>query len=220
LTADDEHQEINEPSFHLNCDINIKPMTINFATNGSCLTFTKEGESQSFTLIPVVAQAATQPAWPQPPVHQVPPVAQPVVPQPPVPPSNGDFPPPIHTQPGQPPPAPSGQYACMTDNRSTNQVFIGYGASQFAASALAKQSCVGGKDNYFCNEPTLCGQLEDAQDAWFCEVDNRSTKIVYTATGRSQGEATYAARKSCVSSDSTNAYFCNKDEQVACVHQH
>jgi hypothetical protein len=52
FTNNQDHEEINETDFHMNCDVSIKPMAVSYSFQGSCLVMTDPSTSQKMIWLP------------------------------------------------------------------------------------------------------------------------------------------------------------------------
>lgn len=116
-----------------------------------------------------------------------------------------------------PMPTPENQnWACLIEDYSSHDIFIGYGANEFIATSNAKQTC-SQLPQHQCSSYADCEEQKTNYDSWFCEIKNNKTNRIFNGSGRSKIEATYNARKYCLSASGKNADSCSKYSN--CVNQ-
>lgn len=146
-------------------------------------------------------------AQPQQPLPQPQPQPQPLPEPPPHPPA-----------PVPQPPTGGGAWACVIQDYSTSDVFIGYGPQEFVASSKAKQACqASGGSN--CEFSAKCEVQESNPQAWYCETKNYSNSRVFGGVGASKIEASYSAKKECLAKSNSSGSSCSNIAQATCVHQ-
>lgn len=148
-------------------------------------------------------------------------------PQPPVPPHDDTTEPPPAPNPVTPPNPPSpptppspepkdSRWVCVVKDLRTDNVHIGYGAVEFIAKSKATQACQNSSDS--CSgSPTCEEQTESNPSAWYCEAKSYGGKV-YSGSGRSQTEASFAARKECINKNSKKPSECRTVYASDCVH--
>lgn len=118
----------------------------------------------------------------------------------------------------QPQPSTPAKWACMTEDYSTKNVFIGYGSVDFVAQSKAKQACQA-LLNAKCSSVTNCEEQEIDLQAWYCEGKNDSTNHFFSGTGASKLEAGFNARKACFSESGSAATSCRTIYDSSCTRQ-